>query len=93
MFGCTEWGMVPPSILKGMKVASFSQAHANSNTTIVTSSHWSRDGFIYSGADPDRVVVVPLGVEPNIYKPLPLEERRQLRKKLGWDDYFIFSPG
>ncbi|KOR36037.1 MULTISPECIES: glycosyltransferase [Planktothricoides] len=90
MFGCTEWGMVPPSILKGMKVASFSQAHANSNTTIVTSSHWSRDGFIYSGADPDRVVVVPLGVEPNIYKPLPLEERRQLRKKLGWDDYFIF---
>jgi glycosyltransferase involved in cell wall biosynthesis len=90
MFGCTEWGMVPPSILTGMKVKSFSQAHANSNTTIVTSSNWSRDGFIYSGADPDRVVVVPLGVEQNIYKPLPLEERRQLRKRLGWDDYFIF---
>ncbi len=90
MFGCTEWGLVPPSILTGMKVTSFPQAHANSNTTIVTASNWSRDGFIYSGADPDRVVVVPLGVAPNIYQPLPLEKRKKLRQRLGWDDYFIF---
>ncbi len=90
MFGCTEWGIVPPSILTGMKVTSFPQAHANSNTTIVTASNWSRDGFIYSGADPDRVVVVPLGVDRNIYQPLPLEERKKLRQRLGWDDYFIF---
>lgn len=90
MFGCTEWGIVPPSILSGMKVTSFSQAHANSHTIIVTASNWSREGFIYSGADPDRVVVVPLGVDPNIYKPLPLEERKKLRQKLGWDDYFVF---
>ncbi len=90
MFGCTEWGIVPPSILKGMKVTCFQQAHANSNTTIVTASNWSRDGFIYSGADPERVVVVPLGVAPNIYQPLPLEKRKKLRQRLGWDDYFIF---
>jgi glycosyltransferase involved in cell wall biosynthesis len=90
MFGCTEWGIVPPSILSGMKVTSFQQAHANSNTTIVTASNWSREGFIYSGADPERVVVVPLGVAPNIYQPLPSDERKKLRQRLGWDDYFIF---
>jgi glycosyltransferase involved in cell wall biosynthesis len=90
IFGCTEWGIVPPSILTGMNVNSFQQAHANSDTIIVTSSHWSREGFIYSGADPDRVVVVPLGVDPTIYKPLPSDERRKLRQKLGWSDYFIF---
>ena len=90
MFGSTEWGTVPPSIIKGMKVTSFQQAHAHSNTIIVTPSNWSREGFIYSGADPDRVEIVPHGVDPQIYRPLPSEERRKLRQKLGWNDYFIF---
>lgn len=90
MFGSTEWGMVPPSILTGMKVTSFQEAHANSDTIIVTPSGWSREGFIYSGADPDRVLVVPHGVNPQIYRPLPSDERRKLRQKLGWSDYFIF---
>ena len=90
IFGCTEWGIVPRSILNGMKIECFREAHRNSDTLIITSSHWSREGFIRSGAVPERVVVIPLGIDPNIYHPLPEEKRQELRKKLGWNNGFIF---
>ena len=90
VFGCTEWGIVTKAILNLMGVSSFAEAYANSDAMIVTSSHWSKQGFVRSGADPDRVVVVPLGVDPKIYKPLPIAERQALRQQLGWNDYFIF---
>ena len=90
VFGCTEWGILTKSILRGMGVSSLGDAHANSDTIIVTPSQWSRDGFIRSGADGDRVVVVPLGVNPRIYHPLPPAERTVLRQRLGIDSYFTF---
>ncbi len=90
MFGCTEWGIVPQSILRGMKVASFRDAHLASNTTIITASHWSKQGFINSGADPERIVVIPLGYDPQVYYPMPENQRSTLRKNKGWTDYFVF---
>ncbi|VXD19935.1 glycosyltransferase family 4 protein [Planktothrix paucivesiculata] len=90
IFGCTEWGIVPRSIVNGMKIECFREAHRNSDTLIITSSHWSREGFIRSGAVPERVVVIPLGIDPNIYHPLPEEKRQELRTRLGWNDCFIF---
>ncbi len=90
IFGCTEWGIVPQSILRGMKISCFRDAHLNSDTTIITSSHWSRQGFLNSGAVSERVVVVPLGVEPLVYHPLKPDQRQALRQKLGWDNAFVF---
>ncbi|NJK37504.1 MAG: glycosyltransferase [Oscillatoriales cyanobacterium SM2_3_0] len=90
VFGCTEWGIIPQSILRGMKVKSFRQAHLESDTLIVTASHWSRQGFLNSGADPERVVVVPLGINPEIYHPVSPDQRQHLREKLGWEDCFVF---
>ncbi|MBD2481314.1 glycosyltransferase [Planktothrix sp. FACHB-1365] len=90
IFGCTEWGIVPRSILKGMKIDCFREAHRHWDTLIITSSHWSREGFIRSGAVPERVVVIPLGVDTQIYHPLPEEKRQELRQQLGWNDSFIF---
>jgi glycosyltransferase involved in cell wall biosynthesis len=90
MFGCTEWGIVPQSILRGMRVASFRDAHLASNTTIITASQWSKQGFINSGADPQRVVVIPLGYDPQVYYPLSDHQRLSLRQKKGWTDYFVF---
>jgi len=90
VFGCTEWGILTKSILRGMGVSSLGEAHANTDTIIVTPSQWSREGFIRSGADGDRVVVVPLGVNPRIYHPLPPAERTVLRQRLGIDSYFTF---
>jgi glycosyltransferase involved in cell wall biosynthesis len=90
VFGCTEWGILTKSILRGMGVSSLGEAHANTDTIIVTPSQRSREGFIRSGADGDRVVVVPLGVNPRIYHPLPPAERTILRQRLGIDSYFTF---
>jgi glycosyltransferase involved in cell wall biosynthesis len=90
VFGLTEHGIVQKEMLQLMGVPSLHQVHGNSDSIIVTSSQWSRTGFINSGADGDRVVVVPLGVDPNLCKPLEILERKQLREKLGWQDSFIF---
>jgi glycosyltransferase involved in cell wall biosynthesis len=90
IFGCTEWGIVTKSIIRGMGVNSFAEAHSRSDTIIITPSHWSKQGFIRSGAEESRVAVVPLGVNPNIYHPLPIDERNSLRQKLGIDNSFVF---
>jgi glycosyltransferase involved in cell wall biosynthesis/SAM-dependent methyltransferase len=90
MFGCTEWGIVPQTILRGMGVSSFQEAHANSNTIIVTASHWSREGFLRSGADPERVVVIPLGVDTHFYQPTSEQKRQALRQQFGLGENFVF---
>lgn len=90
VFGCTEWGIVPQSILRGMRVSCFRKAHQNSDTVIITSSNWSKQGFLNSGAVSERVVVVPLGIEPNIYYPLKPEKRQALRQRFGWNNAFVF---
>ncbi|MDY6936472.1 MAG: glycosyltransferase [Cyanobacteriota bacterium] len=90
VFGLTEHGIVQKEMLNLMGVKSLHQVHANTDTVIITSSQWSRTGFIESGANPDRTVVVPLGFDPKICYPLGQEERIHLRRKLGWDNHFIF---
>jgi protein O-GlcNAc transferase len=90
VFSTTEWGHVIAQDLMLMGVKSFEQAHADSNAVIITSSQWSRDGFLRSGADPDRVAIVPHGIDPNIYKPLSAEDKHARRCELGWENDFVF---
>lgn len=90
VFGLTEHGIVQKEMLQLMGVPSLHQVHGNSDSIIVTSSQWSKTGFINSGADGDRVVVVPLGVDTKVCKPLERAEKFQLREALVWQDHFIF---
>lgn len=90
VFGCTEWGIVPQTILRGMGIKSFREAHLNSDSIIITASEWSRRGFINSGAVPERVAIVPLGFDPKVHQPPTEDERNSLRKKFGWTDHFVF---
>ena len=69
---------------------SFAQGHAQSGALVVTPSHWSRDGLIRCGALASRVFVVPLGIDPAIYKPAKAERRRQVRQSLGIDGRFVY---
>jgi len=62
------------------------------NLNIITTSNWSHKGFIKAGFDPDKVFVVPCGVDCNIFNPITNERKNQIKKKLGINsDEFIIS--
>lgn len=53
-------------------------------------SAWQRDTFAASGVDPDKLVVVPEGVnttlfDPAAHTPLPLADKAQLVFGLPWE--------
>ncbi|MEG4342172.1 glycosyltransferase family 4 protein [Microcoleus sp. A003_D6] len=90
VFAATEWGIVTSSVLQGMGVKSIAQTPVNSEAKIITPSAWSKAGLIRSGVEGDRIAVVPLGVDPQIYYPLSGDRRQLLRQSFGWSNYFIF---
>ncbi|MEG4271325.1 MULTISPECIES: glycosyltransferase family 4 protein [unclassified Microcoleus] len=90
VFAATEWGIVTSSVLQAMGVKSIAQTPVNSETKIITPSGWSKAGLIRSGVEADRIAVVPLGVDAQIYYPAAGDRRQSLRQSLGWSNYFIF---
>lgn len=90
VFGLTEYGKVHNGMLQAMGVTDFGRVHRDSDAIIVTASDWSRQGFLTSGAASDRVAVVPLGVNPQLCRPLDPATRQALRRQWGLDDYFLF---
>jgi glycosyltransferase involved in cell wall biosynthesis len=91
VFGTSEFMQVPDNMLKSN--SSLREAHSSSSCTIITPSNWSQKGFIRGGADPERLVVIPLGVDTDIFKPLSYEERQKLRTDLGWDGFIFLNLG
>lgn len=89
LFGTTELGLVKQVAIAGGE--SLQTAHASSEIVIITSSHWSKTGYLNSGADPSRVVVVPLGVDPFLFHPLPPAEKVALRQAMGWDGFVFLN--
>src|SRR5207253_9980162 len=92
VFGTAEMGCVPRNFSAGDgDVAEL--VRRSSNVVIATPSNWSRAGFINSGVDPQRVKVVPHGIDPNLHRPLPPDERAALRKHFGWNGFVFLSVG
>lgn len=90
VFITSEYGCIEPSALNLAGYASFKEAHENSDIVLITPSEWSKQGLIQFGAVADRIRVIPHGFDPHIFNILPSEERTTLRKKLGWEDHFVF---
>ncbi len=90
VWGATEYGLVQNELMQRMGIPSLAKVHAGTDVVIVTPSRWSRDGFIRSGADPARVVVVPLGVDTGVYHPLPDDERAAVRAAWKAERSFLF---
>lgn len=88
VFGVCNFGAVPCKDLQG--VQSLQEATADPKVVIITPSHWSKEGFVRSGADPEKVAVVPHGVDPLIFHPLTGEEREQMRREFQWEDDLVF---
>jgi glycosyltransferase involved in cell wall biosynthesis len=65
------------------------KALSASTAQIITPSRWSRDGLVNSGADADRIAIIPHGVDPSLFYPLSTADRKALRRKLGWEGHFV----
>lgn len=90
VFAATEWGTVTETVLQGIGVSSLAETPVNTGARIVTPSEWSKAGLIRSGVHADRIAVVPLGVDPQLYHPPAPEHRAALRKSFGWENEFVF---
>ncbi|MEG3851069.1 glycosyltransferase family 4 protein [Microcoleus sp. herbarium19] len=90
VFAATEWGIITNTVLQAIGVKSIAQTAVNSEAKIITPSAWSKAGLIRSGVEGDRIAVVPLGVDPQIYYPVSGDRRQLLRQSFGWSNYFIF---
>ena len=63
---------------------------AQTTSTIVTPSNWSRQGLIDSGADPKRVFVVPHGVDTDLFHPASADRAgHDLRQRLGNSSVYL----
>jgi glycosyltransferase involved in cell wall biosynthesis len=88
VYGTSEYD-VPPGYLKDS--TPLPQAMAASDAMIITPSEWSRQGFLRAGGDPQRIVVVPHGFDPDIYRPIDPQQKAALRSKFQiQQDAFIF---
>jgi glycosyltransferase involved in cell wall biosynthesis len=69
----------------------FHEAQKDEAITIVTPSQWSAEGYRNWGFRSDRVVVIPHGVDTNLYRSRPAEVTKATRGRLGFSDSdFIF---
>lgn len=89
VFGTSEFGSVD---------GYFADKHPefdslDENIRIITSSHWSRQGFIRSGFRDETVNVISLGVDPSTFFPVEAELRTLYRELFGLkpDDFVLLS--
>lgn len=89
VFGTAEYGLVDArAIYRGIEMT---EKHDNDDIEIITPSQWSRQGFIASGFDAEKVHVVPHGVEPSEYRPAEEGEKQAIRAELRLpEEAFIF---
>ena len=87
VFATCEFGHVSEQAVAGN--IPLRNALSDSTVQIITPSRWSRDGLVNSGADNNKITIVPHGVDPDLFYALPAPERKALRRSLGWDDHFV----
>ena len=88
IFGTSEFQNIE-GMFRNEIPANFSKRE---DLNIITTSNWSKIGFVQSGFNSDQVKVVPCGVDTNTFYPISLERKKKIRKKLKLNlDHFIIS--
>jgi glycosyltransferase involved in cell wall biosynthesis len=92
VFGTSEYQCIEERMLFG---GGLREGLANPGLKIITPSEWSRTGFLRAGFDQQRVVVVPHGVDTQIYAPVSQERRQQFRSalRIADDEFVLMSMG
>jgi len=91
VFGTSETQVLrPEQFLDPNAFDKLLRAGPSSEICVVTPSHWSAEAFYKVGFHPQRVLIVPHGVDSDTFRPMP-GVREAVRSKLAIsDDDFVF---
>ena len=91
VFGTAEFQNIDGMIWSKGGDADLNQA----NLRIITPSNWSKVGFVNAGVSEEKVIVLPHGVDPSIFKPGRQKERKLVRDsfRIRDEDFAILSLG
>jgi glycosyltransferase involved in cell wall biosynthesis len=84
-FGTAEYRVLTEAARGGLASA----AELPESVSVVTPSRWAALAFERFGMPPERVHIVPHGVDPAVFRPDP-EARLAARQALGLADAFVF---
>ena len=87
VFAVTETGLLPNFLIQGV---SLKLATKKFGVQIITPSYFSQNGLVASGATPKSISVIPHGFDPQTFYPLKNNKRKEIRKKFGWKNKFVF---
>lgn len=88
VFGTSEFGVIYDKML--FENVPLREVLKDSDVRIIVPSNWSKQGFVRSGAEPERITVIPHGVDTDVFKSLNQFGRAELREKRGWQKSFVF---
>jgi glycosyltransferase involved in cell wall biosynthesis len=91
VFGTSEYQYIDEQLAEGHLRLGLS----NPDLRFVTCSNWSAEGFLRAGFDPSRVLVIPLGIDPEIFRPVLPASKAAIRAALGVNEgeFAILSVG
>ncbi len=90
VFGVTEnWAFPPGYLLNGAAPADIID---HPGMRWIVPSRWARDGFVANGVAPERIDVVPHGVDVATFRPDD-ERRAGMRARLGLEGFVFLSVG
>ncbi len=88
VFGTSEYQKIENMIYQGEEL---NKKYINKSIKVITSSNWSKIGFIKEGFKENDVIVMPCGVDLTIFKPINKEKKIKIRKKLNINNnHFVF---
>jgi len=88
VFGTSEYQNIDNMIYQGKER---NEKYINKSVKVITSSNWSKTGFVNGGFKENNVIVIPCGVDLKIFKPTNKKKKNQIRKKLNiGNDHFVF---
>jgi len=85
-FGTAEHRVLTEQNLGGLKSAS----EVSPTVEVVTPSRWAAVAFERFGMPPERIHVVPHGIDPEVFRPDDAS-RAKMRGALGMHDCFVFA--
>ena len=85
VFDTPEFRALRPGVVRKLRAG----AEAADRVHMLVPSLWAAEAYLRFGIAPERVHVVPHGVDPHVLHPDPLR-RTETRQRLGVDESFVF---